>query len=238
MSNTDFKKLHYCFQNGGNLIKLLSDGSVKPNIKTCNRLLNEINNSEYENDYKKIYITNIIDYVDKYQLMKDRGFYNIIVQSLIIFKDVSLQLKYMTEMEDAGHKTKISTYIPLMETCYDLLISSKKMEYYHKMFEILNMIQVNHFKICDEVFIMFFNTIKYMKTINDYDCKDDLIKIIIIMSNHIDVVTKETYNTLMSCIDAFGVKEKKLVDINNKTYDTHGLTCRNISSVSGFLRCS
>jgi hypothetical protein len=228
MSNTDFEKLNYCFQNGGNLMKLLSDGNVKPNINTCNRLLNEINKGEYENDYKKTYITNIIDYVDKYQLMKDRGFYNIIVQSLIIFNDVNLQLKYITEMEGVGYKTKISTYIPLIESCYELLISSNKIEYYHKMFEILNMIQTNNFKIFDEVFILFFNTIKYMKTKNNYNCKDDLIKITVIMSDNIDVVTKETYNTLMSCIDVFGVKEKQVIDINNETYHTHGLTRRNI----------
>jgi hypothetical protein len=228
MSTKDFKKLRDCFHDGGDLMKLLSDDNVKPNISTCNRLLNDINNSEHDNEYKKKYITNVIDYVDKYQLMKDRGFYNMIVQSLVIFKDVSRQLGYMTEMEAFGHKTKISTYIPLLESCYELLTSTNNMEHYHKMFEILNMIQTNNFKIFDEVFIMFFNAIKYIKTKNNYDGKNDLTQIVVIMSDHIDIVTKDTYDALMSCIDTLGVNTKQLVDINNKTYHTHGLIRRKI----------
>jgi hypothetical protein len=228
MSTKDFHKLSECFDAGGDLMKLLSDGSVKPNISTCSRLLDKINKSEHDDEYKKKYITNVIDYANIYQLMKDRGFYNIVIQSFTIFKDIDAQLKIINEMKTAGCKTKISTYIPLVETCYELLVSTNNMKYYDNMFKILDMIQENNFKIFDEVFIMFYNAIKHLKINNNYDGKCDLIKIIVIMSVHIDVIAKDTYNALMSCIDTFGVKSKQIVEVNNDTYNVYGLVRRKI----------
>lgn len=203
---------------------------IKPNTTTCNRLLNYIyNDTEFDNSIKITYINTIIEYIEKQHLIKDRGYYQVVIQCLTLSNDANKQYQLLQEMNHSGLIPKVSTYIPIIKSYNQLFKSNHDKKTYDMVFKVSNDIIINNMSLNEDVFKILFDTMQYANTaVVDINIKSDLINTLKLLSYYIDIMGIDCFKTYIEFINSFAnitMSEFK-IPYMSKIYQKYGLTQR------------
>jgi hypothetical protein len=194
----DYKQLEDVL-NDGDLTAVIN--KIKPTIGICNRFLHKLQQSKDDNFDQNVKI--VLDYVEIYKINKDRGFYHIAIQCLVNSMNLERQEKYIKEMLDNNIKTKTSTYIPLIETSFQIYVKTGDWKFFKYSYEILQTYIIDKTLIMtDELYLILikYMTIAYHTKHNLMELKIYFIELLKSLSKYVDIINIDIYTELTKFI--------------------------------------
>jgi len=229
-NHKDYIDIEKVIIQNGNITDALK--KAKPALTTCNRLLYFINKQEDRKNYIEN-VNAIINYVDAYRLEKDRGYFHSVIQSLVYSDNLSKQEEYASEMKELNIKTKVSTFIPLIETAFNIYIKTGDWNYYKKAFQILQQNIIDEkLIITDELFIIMFRNMSntYTSPAVRKDLRPYFIQMLSCLAKYKDVININIFNEMKKLLDQLTIITKSdfVIDRTNEDKYSHILECRQL----------